>query len=131
MPPKTRKSTSKTATTPCGLCCNTLKDGEDILCCSGPCKSQFTDTVLPLLSPIFVRLIQTNSSPFTCLFCTLTAFKTTVECLQSEIDKLRADVDKLKEAPEVSRERQEVAPRVPPMNYSRAVTQPNQAKRSK
>ena len=40
MPPKTRKSTSKTATTPCGLCCNALKDGEDILCCSGPCKSQ-------------------------------------------------------------------------------------------
>ena len=47
------------------------------------------------------------------------------------IEKLRADVDKLKEAPEVSRERQEVALRVPAMNYSRAVTQPNQAKRSK
>ena len=130
MPPKTRKSTSKTATTPCGLCCNALKDGEDILCCSGPCKSQVHRYCAAVTVSHF-RSLQTNSSPFTCLFCTQTAFKTTVECLQSEIDKLRADVDKLKEAPEVSRERQEVAPRVPPMNYSRAVTQPNQAKRSK
>lgn len=113
MPPKTRKSTSKTATTPCGLCCNALKDGEDILCCSGPCKSQVHRYCAAVTVSHF-RSLQTNSSPFTCLFCTQTAFKTTVECLQSEIDKLRADVDKLKEAPEVSRERQEVAPRVPP-----------------
>ena len=114
-------------------CCNTLKDGEDIVCCSGPCKSQvhrYCAAVTQLTVSHF-RSLQTSSSPFTCLFCTQTAFKTTVECLQSEIDKLRADVDKLKEAPEASRERQEVAPRVPPMNYSRAVTQPNQAKRSK
>ena len=61
----------------------------------------------------------------------LPTVKTTVECLQSEINKLRADVDKLKEVPEASRERHEVAPRVPPRNYPRAVTQPNQAKRLK
>ena len=61
----------------------------------------------------------------------LPTVKTTVECLQSEINKHRADVDKLKEVPEASRERHEVAPRVPPRNYPRAVTQPNQAKRLK
>ena len=129
MPPKTKKSTSKTATTPCDLCCIALKDGEDTLCCSGPCKSQVHRYCAAVTVSHF-RSLQANSSPFTCLFCTQAAFKTTVECLQSEIVKLRADVDRLKEAPEASCERQEAAPRARSTNYSRAATQPNQTKRS-